>query len=156
MQTIYVSEVCENSEMHALVVDKDLPLIDAVKQFATKHDLRGIFITGEGGRLEGVVNKQDLLHWVGLQLNQGSTGKPMTVGQMRRLVTAKKVSDLATIGSENTALRLNDTLADALQKMTSFNLSDVPVVDDDDRIINDLRLSEILLFMVNNNSDSAP
>ena len=152
MQTIYVSEVCEYSEMHALVVDKDLSLFDAVKQFATRHDLRGIFITGEGGRLEGVINKQDLLHWVGLQLNQKSAGKPMTVGKMRRLVTAKKVADLAALGSENTALRLNDTLAQALHKMTSFNLSDVPVVDDEGRIINDLRLSEILLFMVNNTS----
>ena len=150
MQTIYVSEVCENSEMHALIVDKDLPLVDAVQQFAMKLDLRGIFITNEDGRLEGVINKQDLLHWVGLQLNQKSAGKPMTVGRMRRLVNAKKVVDLAARGSENTALRLNDTLADALHKMTSFNLADVPVVDDDGRIINDLRLSEILLYMVNN------
>ncbi len=149
MQTIYVAQVCEQSDMQALVVDRDMLLIDAVREFATNHDLRGIFVTGEKGRLAGVINKQDLLHWVGLQLNQRSAGEPMSVGQMRRLVNAQKVVDLAAPGSENAAVNLNDTLADVLYKMTAFNLSDIPVVDDDGRIINDLRLSEILLFTVN-------
>lgn len=149
MQTIYVEEVCEQSEMQALVVDRDMALADAVKEFATNHNLRGIFVTGDAGRLIGVINKQDLLHWVGLQLNQRPLGEPMSLGQMRRLVNAQKVADLAAPGSENAALNLKDTLANALQKMTANNLSDIPVVDDKGRIINDLRLSEILLFMVN-------
>ena len=149
MQTIYVAEVCEQSEMQALVVDREMSLSDAVKEFATNHDLRGIFVTDDKDRLVGVINKQDLLRWVGLQLNQLSQGEPMSIGQMRRLVNAQKVSDLAAPGSESTALYLNDTLADALQKMTAFNLADIPVVDENGRIINDLRLSEILLFMVN-------
>ena len=150
MQTIYVAEVCEQSEMQALVMDQEMSLMDAVKEFATNHDLRGIFIKGEEGRLVGVINKQDLLHWVGLQLNQRPAGEQMLVGQMRRLVNAQRVADLAAPGSDNAALHLNDTLADALKKMTSFNLSDIPVVDDTGRIINDLRLSEILLYMFNN------
>ena len=149
MQTIYIAEVCEQSEMQALVVDREMALADAVKEFATNHDLRGLFITGDEGRLKGVINKQDLLQWVGLQLNQRPGGEPMSVGQMRRLVAAQKVVDLAAVGSENTAIGLNDTLADALQKMTTHNLADIPVVDENGRIINDLRLSEILLFMVN-------
>jgi CBS domain-containing protein len=150
MQTIYVAEVCEQSEMQALVVDQEMPLMDAVKEFAINHDLRGIFIMGEEGRLVGVINKQDLLRWVGLQLNQRPTGEQLSVGQMRRLVNAQRVADLAAPGSDNAALNLNDTLADALKKMASFNLSDIPVVDDTGRIINDLRLSEILLYMFNN------
>lgn len=149
MQTIYVKEVCEQSEMQALVVDRETSLSDAVKQFATNHNLRGIFITDDKGRLVGVINKQDLLQWVTLQLNQRPNGEPMSIGQMRRLVNAQKVSDLAASGSESAALYLKDTLADALHKMTSFNLADIPVVDSNGRIINDLRLSEILLFMVN-------
>ena len=149
MQTIFVAEVCEQSEMQALVVDKDMSLINAVKQFATNHHLRGIFITGDAGRLVGVINKQDLLRWVGLQLDQRPAVEPLSVGQMRRLLTAQKVADLAAPGSEDVALNLQDTLAVALQKMTAFNLSDIPVVDENGRIINDLRLSEILLFMVN-------
>ena len=149
MQTIYVAEVCEQSEMQALVMDREMSLTEAVKEFATNHNLRGIFITDAEDRLVGVINKQDLLKWVGLQLNQWAKGEPMSIGQMRRLVNAQKVSDLVAPGSESAALYLQDTLADALQKMTAFNLADLPVVDDNGRIINDLRLSEILLFMVN-------
>ena len=148
MQTILVAEVCEQSEMQALVVNHEMAVVDAVKEFATNHNLRGIFLTDDEERLVGVINKQDLLRWVGLQLNQQPTSEPMPIGQMRRLVNVQKISDLAAPGSENTALYLKDTLADALQKMTSYNLADVPVVDDHGRIINDLRLSEILLYMV--------
>lgn len=149
MQTIYVADVCEQSNMQALIVDQEMLLVDAVKEFATNHDLRGIFIKGEQGRLVGVINKKDLLHWVGLQLDQIPKGEPMSLGQMRRLVNAQRVTDLAALGSENAALNLDDTLSDALHKMTAFNLSDIPVIDENGRIINDLRLSEILLFMIN-------
>ncbi len=149
MQTIYVAEVCEQSQMQALVVDGKLALVDVVREFATNHDLRGIFITDKNNRIAGVINKQDLLHWVGLQLNQGPPGQPMPVGQMRRMLNAQSVADLAAPGSQNAAVSLNDTLADALQILISNNLSDIPVVDENGRIINDLRLSEILLFMVN-------
>ena len=61
MQTIFVGEVCEQSEMRALVVDKDMSLTDAVKQFATNHNLRGIFITGDAGRLVGVIWPEDVI-----------------------------------------------------------------------------------------------
>ena len=39
-------------------------------------------------------------------------------------------------------------VADALHKMTYYQLTDIPVVDDQGRVINDLRLSEILTFML--------
>ena len=148
MQTIYVAEVCEQSQMQALVIDGKMALVDAVREFATNHDLRGIFIT-ENNNIAGVINKQDLLHWVGLQLNQVPPGQPMPVGQMRRLLNAQSVADLAAPGSQKAAVSLTYTLAYALHNMTSHILSVIPVVYENGRIINDLRLSEILLFMVN-------
>ncbi len=148
MQTVKIAEVCETSRMQAMIVDGDMLLDDAVRQFATNHDLRGIFLTGPDGRLTGVVNKIDLLNWVSMQLDQQPAGEPLNKGQLRRLLMAKHVSDLAAKGSAEAAVRLDQTLADALQQMTFHKLADIPVVNEDGRIVNDLRLSEILAFML--------
>lgn len=148
MKTIPIADVCATSAMQALIVQEDMPLADAVNQFATNHALRGIFMVDEEQRLTGVINKRDLLRWVTLQLDESPSGEPLSIGQMRRLVSAQRVADLAKIGSENAAVRLDQTLAHALQKMTYFDLVDIPVIDGDGRIVNDLRLSEILVYML--------
>ena len=150
MRTVPIADVCEQSQMQALVVEGDMPLAEAVRRFATDHTLRGIFLTDSNSRLSGVINKQDLLHWVSLQLDQPAAGEPMTVGQMRRLVSAQRVADLAAPGSAKAAVRLDQTLADALHNMTYYKLADIPVIDSDGRIVNDLRLSEILAYMLDN------
>jgi CBS domain-containing protein len=150
MQSVSVAELCKQSDMQALVVNRDMPLAEAVRQFATNHDLRGIFLTDEDGRLAGVINKQDLLHWVSVLLDQPAAREPMTVGQLRRLVGARRVADLAAPGTENAFLRLDETLTEALEKMIYFNLADIPVVGSDGQIINDLRLSEVLAYVLDN------
>lgn len=150
MHSVPVAEVSSRSKMQALVVHRDAPLAEAVHQFAANHLLRGIFLIDEEGQLAGVINTQDLLHWVSMLLEKPITREPMSVSKMRRLVSARRMADLAAPGSENAALRLEDTLADALDKMIYFNLTDMPVIDDNNQIINDLRLSEILDFVLEN------
>ena len=147
MKTVLIADVSATSDMQALVVEGDMPLADAVRKFATNHDLRGIFLTGEDGLLTGVINKIDLLNWVSIQLDQLPAGEPLGKGQMRRLLNAKRVADLAAVGSEQAAVRLDETVADALQKMTYHGLADIPVIDANGLIVNDLRLSEILAYM---------
>ena len=137
--------------MQAMIVNKDMPLAEAVYQFANNHDLRGIFLIDENDHLSGVINKRDLLNWVKVQFSVPTAGQSMSIGQMRRLVKAQRIADLAAVGSENAAVRLEETLADALEKMTSYDFADIPVVDADGRIVNDLRLSEILAYMLDNN-----
>ena len=148
MKTVLIADVSATSGMQALVVEGDMPLAEAVRQFATNHDLRGIFLAGENGLLTGVINKIDLLNWVSMQQDQLPAGEPLNRGQMRRLLNAKRVADLAAVGSEQAAVRLDETIADALQKMTYHGLADIPVIDANGRIVNDLRLSEILAYML--------
>ena len=148
MKTVLIADVCETSDMQALVVEGDMLLADAVRQFANNHDLRGIFLTGENSLLTGVINKIDLLNWMSIQLDQLPAGEPLSRGQMRRLLNAKHLADLAATGSEEAAVRLDETVGDALQKMTYHKLADIPVLDANGRIVNDLRLSEILAYML--------
>lgn len=153
MQTMTVADVCGTSAMRALVVPQDTPLAVAIGHFSQDHDLRGIFLVDEQERLAGVVNKQDLLDWLRLQLAMPALAKPPSLVQMRRVVMARTVGDLARKDSVETAVTLADSLAEALQKMASHNLNDIPVVDENGRIINDLRLSEALACVLNFASD---
>lgn len=148
MQSVTVAELSKQSKMQAMIINRDTPLAEAVHQFATNHHLGGIFLTDEANRLAGVINKQDLLHWVTMLIGQPVSTKPMSMIQIRRLVNARRMADLAAPGSENAALTLDETLADALEKMIHFHLIDIPVVDHDNQIVNDLRLSEILAYVL--------
>lgn len=150
MQTVIVAEICETSEMQALVVPQTMPLAEAIGHFARDHDLRGFFLTDEDGRLTGVVNKHDLLNWARVELALPPKTQFPSIAQVRRVVMAETVGDLARSDSVETAVTLNDTLATVLDKMTRHNQTDIPVVDESGRVINDLRLSEVLAFVLEN------
>jgi hypothetical protein len=68
----------------------------------------------------------------------------LPVGKVRRLLTAQTIGDLALPDSKLMAVHLEDTVEDALLKMANYELEDIAVLDDDDRVVNDLRLSEVL------------
>lgn len=133
--------------MRALVVGKATPLEVAIQQFAADtHGRRAIFVTDENGRLQGVVNNHDLLHWARLRLDLPHMDVTLPIGKIRRLMSAETILDLAVPGSENTAVSLDNTLAETVNKMARYNLEDIPVLDENGRVVNDLRLSEILSF----------
>ena len=70
----------------------------------------------------------------------------MPVGKVRRLISATTIADLAGRNSERMSVSLKETLADALARMATFELEDIAVLDEQGRIVNDLRLSEVLSF----------
>ena len=61
-----------------------------------------------------------------------------------RLMSAKHISGLAGCDSKRMSVTVTETLADALERMATFELEDIAVLDEDGRIVNDLRLSEVL------------
>lgn len=154
MQTITVAEVCETSTLHALVIAENLPLKETVQHFIQDVDLRGIFLVDATGKLTGVINKHDLLDWVRVEFALPVEGPAPTMMQVRRVVMAETAKDLARPESVNTAVTLEDSLATALQKMVRYNLIDIPVIDDTGRIVNDLRLTEILAYILRGSDES--
>lgn len=154
MKTIKVADIYKTSDMRALVVPAEMPLADAIARFATDLELRGLFIVDETGRLAGVLSAQDILNWVRLELAMPPQTQAPAMAQVRRLVMAETVGHLAASGSAETAVSTHDSLADALDKMTRHNLTDIPVVDEAGRIINDLRLSEILVYVLQTGGDA--
>ncbi|KAA3663992.1 MAG: CBS domain-containing protein [Chloroflexi bacterium] len=141
-----VSELCDMSPMRALVVAHDTSLADVLAQLAQDHDLRSVCIVDVDERLVGVVNPHDLLQLIKVRLQIPRDRREVPVRRVRRLVMAKTIDDLMLVGSAETAVSLQDTLADTLNKMSQYDLVSIPVVDSEGRVVNDLRLSEVLSF----------
>ena len=145
MKNTLVAEVSALSTMKALVLPERTPLTEAIDRFASNEGQHGIFLTGDDGRLSGVVNNEDLLDWARLQFDV-MPGDPLPVGKVRRLISATAISDLAGRNSARMSVRVNETISDALIRMASFELEDIAVLDEEGRVVNDLRLSEVLSF----------
>lgn len=156
MKSAQIATICDASPMGALVIPRDTPLKNAIEQFAQDPTLHGIFVTDKAGRLGGVVNNHDLLDWARLQFDLLSRDFLLPVGKVRRLLTAKTIGDLAIPDSHKMAVTLTSTLSDALRLMARHELEDVAVVDETGRIINDLRLSEVLLAALRVSAENNP
>ncbi len=152
MKTITVAQLCKTSHLRSLVMHQDTPLDAVINKFTTDHMLRGIFLVNDDNRLVAILNHHDLLNWARLRFGFSTREHFLSIGQVRRLVKAERVRDLAVPEQGQTAVTLEDSLATALEKMVKYNLIDIPVVDRDGRIVNDLLLSEILSFVLESNT----
>lgn len=141
---------------HAYNLDKTPSLIaspedqftDVVRRFAKTPDLRGIFLAEDDCRLIGVITRRDLLDWARIRIGASFyTSEEHWLKEDVRLfelMRASKAKEVARPDSADAAVRLKDPLSDALRKMLVLDLSCLPVVDDNEIIIGDLKLSEIL------------
>ena len=148
MKTVQVKEVCRQTPLQSLVARNDTSLSRVIADFAKHHDLHGIFLVDDQERLTGIINSHDLLQWSQLHLDLPLPISSVTLGRVRRLVVARQAQDLASSASHEAAVREDDTLDTALRRMAQHNLTAIPVLDEQGRVINDLRLSEILAFAV--------
>ncbi|MCB0045587.1 MAG: CBS domain-containing protein [Caldilineaceae bacterium] len=146
MRHTQVSEVSKLSTMKALLLPQETPIEEAIDRYASNTTHDGIFLLGHDQRLSGIVNNADLLDWARLQFDLVPGNVPLPVGKVRRLLGAQTIGDLAVQESWRMAIRQDETLAAALEKMERYNLEDIAVIDEESRIVNDLRLSEILSF----------
>lgn len=146
MKTVTVAEVCQQTPLQSLVINERTPLSWVIHEFASQHTHHGIFLVNEQQQLTGIINNQDLLQWGRLHLDLPLPTSSVTLGQVRRLVLAQQARDLARQGSAGAAVREADTLDGALTRMHQHNLTAIPVLDEQGRVVNDLRLSEILAF----------
>ena len=144
MQNIRVEAASEQSTMKALVLADNLPLSEAIDRFASNEGQHCIFLVDKSDRLSAVVNNRELLEWARLAFDLVPGDLPLPVGKVRRLISAKFIRDLALPNSKEMTVKLDDLLVDALKKMSQYDLEDIAVIDSDGRVVNDLRLSEVL------------
>lgn len=92
-----------------------------------------VFVTDQDGRLAGVLTERDVFdRLVGPDVGQG--------------VDVDAPVEVFMTSNPNT-LRLDDTVRDALELMQSGRFRNVPVVDDDHRLIGVVRQVDVLRYL---------
>jgi CBS domain-containing protein len=148
LRKITVEEAYNLDKTPSLIAAPDDEFTDVVRRFAEQPDLRGIFVAEQDCRLIGVITRRDLLDWARIQLGASFyTSEEHWLKEDVRLfelMRASKAREVAREDSASAAVHVEDPLSDALRKMLVLDLSCLPVIDHDDIIIGDLKLSEIL------------
>jgi CBS domain-containing protein len=155
MKSVTVDQVYRQKPIRALVLNQDMSLPDVLETFVSDYTLKGVFLTDDDGRLTGIVNRHDLLHWARVQFDLPPSASRLRLGRLRRLMLATRALDIVSSNSKSAAVTPQETLADVLEKMVRHDLMDIPVVDDDGHILGDMHLTKLLSFVLESDEDSA-
>lgn len=150
-----VRDVFNPDKMHSLIFHEDESIKIIIKTFADNTHLRGIFIVNSNEKFIGVITRNDLLLWAKIRLGSGFEDgifKKPTYNDISKYVLSCKVSDMIHENSAEAYVKEGDDLLKALKLMLDMNLIDVPVLDHKGKVIGDLKLTEILLNIINSNS----
>ena len=145
MKRILVEEVYQLHGTASVVVPEDTLLEDIIARFAHKPGLRGVFLVDSRQRLAGVITRISLIKWVHFRLFGGRRTKAVSPWEVFHFVDATKAKDLSHTDWRSLAVKETDTLETALNHMIDLDEDVLPVLDSQETIIGDLRLSEVLL-----------
>jgi CBS domain-containing protein len=154
MKKILVEEVYQLHGMASACIPEDIPLEDVIKRFACEPGIRGVFLVDSHQRFAGMITPVDLVQWASLRFHGKLVGTPMSAGEVFRITFATEVKDLARGSSHSLGVKPSDTLQNALEKMIIGKEDIIPVVDNEDRVLGDLRLSAVLLQAIEAGKDA--
>ena len=148
LQKLIVKDLYLLDTSPPLIVQAGQDITHVIKQFAQKPALRGIFVVDEEKHLVGVITRRDLLDWARTRIGASfrSTRDFWLAEDARliRIMVSSSVSDIVHPDSSAAYVKLEDSLAQALRVMIEYDLICLPVIDDAGQIIGDLKLTEIL------------
>jgi Mg/Co/Ni transporter MgtE len=131
----------------SLIVGPDEDFTEVIQRFAERPETRGIFVADQEKHLLGVITRTDLLDWARVKLGavlQAPVPNREKTLRMASLMHASTAGQVMHPASHRAGVKTNDSLARALRLMVELDLVVVPVIDDQKRIVEDLKLDEIL------------
>jgi CBS-domain-containing membrane protein len=145
MKPILVEELYHLSEPASLSVPEGTPLQEVVARLAQEPDLRAIFLVDSQQRFAGTIRRADLLKWLYFQLFGRLGVEKGSTGEIIHLAFATRAKDLARGDWRYFGVKLCDTIQDALERMIAYGDAIIPVLDNEGKVLGDLRVTEILM-----------
>ena len=143
-----------------LSVREDEAIETAIRQFVKQPDVHTLFIVDDHQKLKGMVKLHYILNWVKLKLGMDiSNHTNMRLGGTSQAFEIMKLCQSQTIGdiiSPAVSVKEDDTLQDALHIMVHEQLVELPVVDKNEKLIGEVKLTQLLSKMLEQTSDSEP
>lgn len=155
MKTIAVKDIFDPSQLLSVTVPEAESLEHVIMQLASEQQVRSVFLVDKDRRFTGVITRSDILRWVSLRFARGRGVDDMSAGRVLRLVLATKAKDLAHGDWKDLGVKLTDDLQTALAQMIQNDTIDLPVLDEEGRILGNLKFSQVLLEAMHAGRDEA-
>jgi predicted transcriptional regulator len=140
IRDVIVKDVYDTMVGKPAIVKDDAILKDAVEAMTINHVSRKVYVTDSEGKLLGMISMETLLKQVGYRVGVREEGVisffKFVTGIFKENVT-EFMKDPIPVTNENKVL-------EALKIMVESHLNDLPVIDDEGKIIGELNSLEIL------------
>jgi CBS domain-containing protein len=140
IRDVKVEDVYDTMVGKPAIVKDDALLKDAIEAMTINHISRKVYVTDSEGKLLGMISMETMLKKVGYRVGVREEGVvsffKFVTGIFKENVT-EFMKDPISVTNENKVL-------DALKIMVDNHLNDLPVVDDEGKIIGELNSLEIL------------
>ena len=145
MKPILVEEVYQLSGPASISVPEGTPLQEVVARLTQDPELRAIFLVDSHQRFAGTIRRADLLKWLYFQLFGKLGVEKGSTGEIIHLAFATEAKDLARGDWRYFGVKVSDTIQDALERMIAYGDAIIPVLDNEGKVLGDLRVTEILI-----------
>lgn len=136
-----VEDVFEILTEKPIIVKEDSTLKDAVVAITKNSTSRKVYVVDTDGKLKGVITIETLLQHVGYKVGVREAG----MISFFKFLSSMFDEDITEIMDKPVTVNKRHKVLDALQLMVEYHLNDLPIIDDEDRIIGELHSLDILI-----------
>jgi CBS domain-containing protein len=140
IRDVKIEDVYETMVGKPALVDEEAILKDAVEAMTVNHVSRKVYVVDSQGKLLGVISIETLLKKVGYLVGVRKTG----VLSFIKFVSGIFDDNVTEYMDTPVTVTNNHKVLDALKKMVEYHLNDLPVVDEEGKIIGELNSLELL------------
>jgi Mg/Co/Ni transporter MgtE len=144
MKKIYVKDV-RNKITKPLIISEDNLIEKIADKFLESPINRTIYVVNDDEKYSGYIKLTNFLEFILVDMVDTSFYKnliddPYSLG---KLFTIKRAKDL--MRTENICVKDDDNLEKVVTIMNNYSLQELPVIDNENRIIGDINIHEIIL-----------
>ncbi len=140
IRDVRVKDVYDTMVGKPAIVREDAQLKDAVDAMTVNHISRKVYVVDAEGKLLGAITMETMLKKVGYLVGVREKG----VVSFFKFVTGILEDDVTEFMDKPVTVTNDNLVLEAMKKMVDNHLNDLPVVDEEGKIIGELNSLEIL------------
>jgi CBS domain-containing protein len=126
-------------------IQDDEPIYEAIKKIARSKKSKIACVVDKEGKLKGLLTPRDVLEELEVSKFGGIRGRFFAGPEVLHLLTSKYARDIM---SAPISVHVNDGIGEAINTMLDHGFYELPVVDDEMKVIGEISYFDIILSAV--------
>jgi CBS domain-containing protein len=126
-------------------IQEDEPIYEAIKKIASSKKSKIACVIDKEGKLKGLLTPRDVLEELEVSKFGGVRGRFFAGPEVLHLLTSKYARDIM---SAPVSVHVNDGIEEAINTMLDHGFYELPVVDDEMKVIGEISYFDIILSAV--------